>query len=83
MRAGIRAWLDGDSRRRLLILLDECDQFFEADAPRFDQTKKLKGPRLRHQGPGQGRLRRPALGAAVLQAPRATDRSGISPRPRR
>ncbi|NXY93124.1 hypothetical protein HYE82_01540 [Streptomyces sp. BR123] len=43
VRAAIRAWLDGDSRRRLLILLDECDQFFEADAPRFDQTKKLKG----------------------------------------
>ncbi|MGW1403525.1 hypothetical protein ACWCRF_33910 [Streptomyces sp. NPDC002405] len=43
VRIGIRAWLDGDSRRRLLILLDECDQFFEADAPRFDQTKKLKG----------------------------------------
>lgn len=43
VRAGIRAWLEGDSRRRLLILLDECDQFFEADAPRFDQTKKLKG----------------------------------------
>jgi hypothetical protein len=43
VRAGIRDWLDGESRRRLLILLDECDQFFEADAPRFDQTKKLKG----------------------------------------
>ncbi|WP_328409965.1 hypothetical protein OG542_09710 [Streptomyces violaceus] len=43
VRTGIGAWLDGDSRRRLLILLDECDQFFEADAPRFDQTKKLKG----------------------------------------
>ncbi|MEU7381665.1 hypothetical protein AB0A91_16995 [Streptomyces sp. NPDC042207] len=43
VRAGIRAWLEEDSRRRLLILLDECDQFFEADAPRFDQTKKLKG----------------------------------------
>ncbi|MFJ9338719.1 hypothetical protein ACIRP0_05440 [Streptomyces sp. NPDC101733] len=43
VRAGIRAWLEGDSRRRVLILLDECDQFFEADAPRFDQTKKLKG----------------------------------------
>ncbi|MFE4657074.1 hypothetical protein ACFRFJ_10335 [Streptomyces hydrogenans] len=41
--AGIQAWLDGDSRRRLLVLLDECDQFFEADAPRFNQTKKLKG----------------------------------------
>ncbi|MFD9427284.1 MULTISPECIES: hypothetical protein [unclassified Streptomyces] len=43
VRAGIRAWTDADSRRRLLILLDECDQFFEADAPRFHQTKKLKG----------------------------------------
>ncbi|NUV41993.1 hypothetical protein [Streptomyces sp. CAI-24] len=43
VRAGIQAWTDGDSRRRLLILLDECDQFFEADAPRFNQTKKLKG----------------------------------------
>ncbi|MEU8686300.1 hypothetical protein [Streptomyces sp. NPDC048611] len=43
VRAGIRAWTDADSRRRLLILLDECDQFFEADAPRFNQTKGLKG----------------------------------------
>ncbi|MBB1242361.1 hypothetical protein GL263_02035 [Streptomyces durbertensis] len=43
VRTGICAWLEGDSRRRLLILLDECDQFFEADASRFDQTKKLKG----------------------------------------
>ncbi|MFJ8749080.1 hypothetical protein ACIREO_07070 [Streptomyces sp. NPDC102441] len=43
VRAGIQAWTDGDTRRRLLILLDECDQFFEADAPRFNQTKKLKG----------------------------------------
>ncbi|MEV6424827.1 hypothetical protein [Streptomyces sp. NPDC051662] len=43
VRVGIRTWLDEESRRRLLILLDECDQFFEADAPRFDQTKKLKG----------------------------------------
>lgn len=43
VRAGLQAWTDADSRRRLLILLDECDQFFEADAPRFNQTKKLKG----------------------------------------
>ncbi|MDQ0935785.1 hypothetical protein [Streptomyces turgidiscabies] len=43
VRAGIQAWTEGDSRRRLLVLLDECDQFFEADAPRFNQTKKLKG----------------------------------------
>ncbi|MFI6346129.1 hypothetical protein [Streptomyces sp. NPDC050560] len=39
---GVCGWLEKDSRRRLLILLDECDRFFEADAPRFDQTKKLK-----------------------------------------
>ncbi|MET8980500.1 hypothetical protein ABZX85_33320 [Streptomyces sp. NPDC004539] len=43
VRDGIKAWLDEDSRRGLLILLDECDQFFEADAPRFEQTKLLKG----------------------------------------
>lgn len=43
VRSGIRSWLDQDSRRGLLVLLDECDQFFEADAPRFDQTKMLKG----------------------------------------
>ncbi|MFD8272010.1 hypothetical protein [Streptomyces flaveolus] len=43
VRAGIRAWTEADPLRRLLILLDECDQFFEADAPRFHQTKKLKG----------------------------------------
>ncbi|MFF2962508.1 hypothetical protein ACFVT1_27060 [Streptomyces sp. NPDC057963] len=42
VRAGIRSWSDGDSRR-LLILLDECDESFEADAPRFDHTEKLKG----------------------------------------
>lgn len=29
--AGIRAWLDKDSRRRLLALLDEADAFFEKD----------------------------------------------------
>ncbi|PWG12322.1 hypothetical protein DF268_17150 [Streptomyces sp. V2] len=43
VRDGIKTWLDEDSRRGLLILLDECDQFFEADAPRFEQTKLLKG----------------------------------------
>ncbi|MFD8868724.1 hypothetical protein ACFV1F_31060 [Streptomyces sp. NPDC059590] len=43
VRAGIRSWLDGDSRRRLLVLMDECDLFFEADAPHFTQTKRLKG----------------------------------------
>ncbi|WP_407565993.1 hypothetical protein [Streptomyces sp. 184] len=43
VRRELRRWLDQDSMRRLLILLDECDLFFEADAPRFEQTKKLKG----------------------------------------
>lgn len=43
VREGIRVWTAEDSRRGLLILLDECDQFFEADAPRFNQTKELKG----------------------------------------
>ncbi|WP_459010541.1 AAA family ATPase [Streptomyces aculeolatus] len=43
VRKELRRWLDEEPMRRLLILLDECDLFFEADAPRFDQTKKLKG----------------------------------------
>ncbi|MEO3765384.1 hypothetical protein [Streptomyces sp. B5E4] len=43
VRRELRRWLDEDPMRRLLILLDECDLFFEADAPRFEQTKKLKG----------------------------------------
>lgn len=42
VRAGIRDWLGEDSRRRLLILLDESDGFFEADAPRFPETNRLK-----------------------------------------
>ncbi|MEV0901460.1 hypothetical protein [Actinoplanes sp. NPDC049802] len=32
--ASIKAWLDGDSTRRLLLLIDECDEFFNADADR-------------------------------------------------
>ncbi|GAA2115987.1 hypothetical protein [Streptomyces synnematoformans] len=43
VRRELRRWLAEDPMRRLLILLDECDLFFEADAPRFGQTKKLKG----------------------------------------
>ena len=42
VRAGVRAWLDGDSRRRLLILLDESDGFFEADSTQFPETNRLK-----------------------------------------
>lgn len=42
VRAGIRDWLGGDSRRRLLIMLDESDGFFEADAPQFSETNRLK-----------------------------------------
>jgi hypothetical protein len=42
VRAGVRAWLEGDSRRRLLILLDESDGFFEADSTQFPETNRLK-----------------------------------------
>lgn len=30
--AGIRAWLDANERKRLLLMLDECDSFLRADA---------------------------------------------------
>ncbi|MFE9045989.1 hypothetical protein ACFYOG_34500 [Streptomyces sp. NPDC007818] len=40
---GIAAWLDEDSDRRLLILLDECDRFFEADVPECTETRRLRG----------------------------------------
>lgn len=42
VRAGVHAWLEGDSRRRLLILLDESDGFFEADSTQFPETNRLK-----------------------------------------
>ncbi len=32
VRAGVRSWLEADGRRRLLILLDESDAFFEVDS---------------------------------------------------
>jgi len=38
----VQAWIDGDQRRRLLVLLDEADQFFEADMPHFMETTRLK-----------------------------------------
>ncbi|WP_344941202.1 hypothetical protein [Sphaerisporangium flaviroseum] len=42
VREGILDWLSPDTRRRLLILLDESDGFFESDAPGFRETKRLK-----------------------------------------
>ncbi|MGH3402320.1 MAG: hypothetical protein ACRDRJ_07375 [Streptosporangiaceae bacterium] len=42
VQGGVQAWLDADSRRRLLVLLDEADQFFEADMPEFQETTRLK-----------------------------------------
>lgn len=42
VRAGVLSWLTADSRRRLLVMLDESDGFFEADAPRFLETNRLK-----------------------------------------
>lgn len=39
----IDAWLDGGSARRMLLLLDECDDFFDLDAKSdFRQTRRLK-----------------------------------------
>ena len=42
VQSGVQDWLDADSRRRLLVLLDETDQFFEADMPHFLETTRLK-----------------------------------------
>ncbi|MEV7084953.1 hypothetical protein AB0O07_03460 [Streptomyces sp. NPDC093085] len=43
VKSGIKQWLAADPRRRLLILMDECDLFFEADAPHCTETRRLKG----------------------------------------
>lgn len=41
--AAITAWLDDDSARRLLVLFDECDIFFDAEAQEnFPQTTRLR-----------------------------------------
>ncbi|MEU1576678.1 hypothetical protein ABZ519_37095 [Streptomyces collinus] len=41
--AAITAWLDDDSARRLLVLFDECDIFFDAEArENFPQTTRLR-----------------------------------------
>ncbi|MGI8311827.1 hypothetical protein [Saccharopolyspora hattusasensis] len=42
VRDGISTWLNDDGQRRLLILLDESDRFFESDAPSFVDTTRLK-----------------------------------------
>jgi len=42
VRAGVQSWLEADDRRRLLILLDESDAFFEVDSPQFPETNRLK-----------------------------------------
>ncbi|MEU7204244.1 hypothetical protein [Streptomyces sp. NPDC045470] len=40
---GIEYWLREDPERRLLVLLDECDGFFEADAVRrCSETRRLR-----------------------------------------
>ncbi|MCW5250267.1 hypothetical protein [Streptomyces sp. SHP 1-2] len=41
--AAITGWLDDDSTRRLLVLFDECDIFFDAEAQEsFPQTTRLR-----------------------------------------
>jgi hypothetical protein len=35
LRTAVMAWLEEDDERRLLILLDEVDEFLDADAPAF------------------------------------------------
>lgn len=40
---GVARWLGADPDRRLLVLLDECDRFFEADVPDCNQTRRLRG----------------------------------------
>ncbi|MCZ4120219.1 hypothetical protein [Streptomyces sp. H39-S7] len=43
VRDAIAAWLDQDRTRRLLLLLDECDSFFDAEADAgFPQTTRLR-----------------------------------------
>ncbi|MET9535203.1 AAA family ATPase [Streptomyces sp. NPDC006649] len=40
--SGIRTWLKAGSGRRILIMLDEADGFFESDSPRFTETRRLR-----------------------------------------
>lgn len=43
VREGVDHWLMQDPDRRLLVLLDECDNFFEADLPDCTETSRLRG----------------------------------------
>ncbi|MGW3207158.1 AAA family ATPase [Streptomyces sp. NPDC001135] len=40
--ADIQVWLRNDPKRRLLIMLDEADGFFESDSPQFTETRLLR-----------------------------------------
>ena len=41
--AAVRAWLASSDGRRMLVLLDECDDFFDVDSETdFTQTRRLK-----------------------------------------
>ena len=45
----IEDWLNADPNRRLLLLLDECDDFFDADSERgFSQTARLRDLMVRN-----------------------------------
>ncbi|MFJ7196698.1 MULTISPECIES: AAA family ATPase [unclassified Streptomyces] len=39
---GIKAWRSADTKRGLLIMLDEADGFFESDSPQFTETRRLR-----------------------------------------
>ncbi|MCM3923039.1 hypothetical protein ND748_15385 [Frankia sp. AiPs1] len=42
--SGVRTWLDARDDRRMLLLLDECDDFLEADAAeQFPTVVRIKG----------------------------------------
>lgn len=43
VRGAIESWLEDDPERRLLLLLDECDTFFDQDAQRsFQNTVQMR-----------------------------------------
>ncbi|MGE0027601.1 MAG: hypothetical protein AB7I08_03140 [Thermoleophilia bacterium] len=41
VRGAINSWLEGNPQRRLLLLLDECDTFFDQDAAKDFQNTRL------------------------------------------
>lgn len=42
LKTDVEGWLEQDDRRRLFLLLDESDKFFEQDAPDFKVTNQIK-----------------------------------------